>query len=104
MTDRFPYPSEDGWPYPDADDEVDDLELADPAATVDDDLISLHALPRRIFDGLEPMERAVLDGRYALEGHPLRSMHQLQLDLGATPAQLQTALGTGLEKLRLKMR
>lgn len=103
MSDLFPYPSEDGWPYPDADDDADEPEIADPAADVDDDLVSLHALPRRLFDTLEPLEREVLDARFGLEGHALRSIHQLHRQLGATPAELHAALDRGLTKLRLGM-
>ena len=49
---------------------------------------------------LDPLEREVVDARFGLEGHPIRSMKQLRTDLGVDRADLRSALGSGLAKLR----
>lgn len=92
----FLWPAEDGWPYPDTEDDV----TPDPMAELDDDVLALHALPRRTFEALDPLEREVLDARFGLEGHEVRSMRELHRDLGLPRADLRDALGSGLAKLR----
>jgi DNA-directed RNA polymerase sigma subunit (sigma70/sigma32) len=90
----FLWPAEDGWPYPDSGPEIVDLD-----AESDDDLMSL-TVPAHLFDDLEPVERAVIQGRFGLGGATVRSMRELQDDLGIPRAELRAALGSGLEKLR----
>lgn len=91
------WPAEDGWPYPDAGEESDAL---DPEAAMDDDLVSLHALRRHLFDGLDPLERQVVTARFGLDDGRPHSMRELQHDLGVSRADLRVALGGGLAKLR----
>ena len=92
----FLWPAEDGWPYPDAEDDV----TPDLAAEPDDDVLALHALPRRAFERLGPLEREVLDARFGLEGHPVRTMKELHAELGVPRSDLRDALGSGIAKLR----
>jgi DNA-directed RNA polymerase sigma subunit (sigma70/sigma32) len=99
----FPWPSDDGWPYPDSDGVVADG-VEDLAAAVDDDIVSLHVMSTHVFDGLDPLERRVVIGRYGLEGAPPRSMKELHHELGVPRADLRIALGSGLEKLRTHLR
>jgi DNA-directed RNA polymerase sigma subunit (sigma70/sigma32) len=94
------WPSDDGWPYTDADQEPGELDLADPDADVDDDLVALHATLAHLYDGLAPLERAVVMGRFGLDGRPAQSMRELQHALGVPRAELRAALGDGLTKVR----
>ena len=89
------WPTEDGWPYADA-----GREEADLRGEPDDDLLSLTARSTHVYDGLEPLERAVISARFGLGGTPVRSMKQLHADLGVPRADLRSALGSGLAKLR----
>lgn len=88
------WPTDDGWPYPDAQGETIDLD-----GTIDDDALALTA-PGHVFDRLEPLERRVIAARYGLGGTPVRTMKQLQAELGLPRDQLRIALGDGLAKLR----
>lgn len=94
------WPSEDGWPYGDADAEVDEIDPADPAADVDDDLVALHVTGEHLFDGLDQLERTVIAARFGFDGGPGRSMRELQHDLGIPRSALRHALGDGLAKVR----
>jgi len=89
------WPTEDGWPYPDTDRELVDLE-----GEADDDLLSLRAPPPHLLDDLDPLERQVVSARFGLAGTPVRSMKQLHHDTGRPRADLRLALGSGLAKLR----
>jgi DNA-directed RNA polymerase sigma subunit (sigma70/sigma32) len=90
----FLWPAEDGWPYPDSGPEIIDLD-----AESDDDLMSLQ-IPTHLFDDLEPLERAVIEGRFGLGGSAVRSMRELHEELDVPRADLRAALGSALEKLR----
>jgi DNA-directed RNA polymerase sigma subunit (sigma70/sigma32) len=94
----FIWPAEDGWPYPDGETEVIDLD-----ADVDDDLLSLRAPSSHVYDDLDPLERRVLAAYYGLDGAPARSMQQLEDEWGVPTLDLRTALGSGLGKLRAHM-
>jgi DNA-directed RNA polymerase sigma subunit (sigma70/sigma32) len=89
------WPTEDGWPYADAGPEEADLR-----GEPDDDLLTLTARSTHVYDGLEPLERQVISARFGLGGAPVRSMKQLHADLGVPRADLRSALGSGLAKLR----
>ncbi|MFP5318055.1 MAG: sigma factor-like helix-turn-helix DNA-binding protein [Acidimicrobiia bacterium] len=89
------WPSEDGWPYPDAEAEVPDL-----SAGVDDDALLLRMTPAHLFDTLEPLERQVITAHYGLNGAAPRSMKELHNDLGLSRAEVREALAGGLAKLR----
>jgi len=86
--------AEDGWPYPDALGDFVDIESGP-----DDDLLSLTT-NKHLYDNLDPVELEVLESRFGLHGHELRSMKQLHADLGLPRADLRMALGSGLAKLR----
>lgn len=87
--------TEDGWPYADV-----EGEQADPDAETDEDLLSVRLAATHALSTLDPLEREVVDARFGLEGHPIRSMKQLKSDLGVDRADLRSALGSGLAKLR----
>jgi DNA-directed RNA polymerase sigma subunit (sigma70/sigma32) len=95
----FVWPSDDGWPYPDS-----DGERVDAIDDIDDDILSLRARPAHLFDGLDPLERDVIVGRYGLGGAAPRSMKELHNDQGLPRADLRAALGSGLAKLRVQLR
>ena len=94
----FVWPSEDGWPYPDT-----DLELVDPAAAVDDDLLSLHTAARRVIGNLDAIERQVITARFGLDGKGARSFEQIQATTGLPPARALDIMGSGLAKLRRQL-
>lgn len=95
MPPTFLWPAEGGWPYPDAESEVEDL-----SAGPDDDLLCLKARSPHLFEDLDPFELEVLTRHYGLDGRSPRSMKQLHADLGRSRAELRQALGSALEKLR----
>ncbi|HZN14911.1 MAG TPA: hypothetical protein VFB78_11615 [Acidimicrobiales bacterium] len=88
------WPTEDGWPYKD-----EPLGEVDLSATVDDDVLSL-SIERHLLDDLDFLERQVIQRHYGLAGAPPRSMKELHTDLGVPRADLRSALGSGLAKLR----
>ncbi len=98
------WPSDEGWPYPDVDADVDVLEEpVDVEAESDLDLLSLHAAAPHLFDGLDPLERQVVVARYGFDGRPPRTMRAIQHDLGVPRDELRVALGGGLRKLRARV-
>jgi DNA-directed RNA polymerase sigma subunit (sigma70/sigma32) len=88
------WPTEDGWPY--HDDEPGEVDLD---AVVDDDVLSLR-MERHLLDDLNPLERQVIEAHYGLGGTAPRSMKELRTDLGLPRADVRSALGSGLAKLR----
>ena len=60
-------------------------------------------LIRQIIGAVSQYERAVIRGRYGLDGAPERSLKQLQADLGVPRTELRDALGSGLSKLRSQL-
>jgi DNA-directed RNA polymerase sigma subunit (sigma70/sigma32) len=95
----FLWPNEEGWPYPDTAGETVDLD-----AMSDDDVLCLRAGTARVLEHLDPLERAVICGRYGLEGYTPHSMKELCSEMGMPRAELREALGTGLAKLRTELR
>jgi hypothetical protein len=95
------WPSDDGWPYADA--AADEPDVVDLDGGPDDDVVALHVTGRRLFDGLEPLERTVLTARFGLDGAPARSMRELQRETGLPRDLLRTALGDGLAKVRSRL-
>ena len=91
------WPAEDGWPYPDA---LGDL--VDVAGEADDDLLSVRT-DTHLFDSLDSLEREVVAARFGLRGHEVRTVHELHDELGLPDAAIDTALGSGLAKLRLHL-
>lgn len=90
--------TEDGWPYADVEGEEADL-----SAMVDDDLLSMRLSSSMVLSSLEPLEREVLASRFGLDGHPVRSMKELHHQLGVPRADLRSAMGSGLAKLRTQL-
>jgi DNA-directed RNA polymerase sigma subunit (sigma70/sigma32) len=88
------WPTEDGWPYHD-----DAREEVDLAAIVDDDVLSL-SMEKHLLDDLNAVERQVIEAHYGLHGAAPRSMKELRSELGMNRADLRSALGSGLAKLR----
>lgn len=95
----FVWPADDGWPYPDGGTEVTDL-----GADLDDDVLSLRTSGSHLLDELDDTERQVITARYGLDGQPPRSVKQLRAELGLSPTELRQVLGSGLEKLRSRLR
>lgn len=94
----FVWPSEDGWPYPDA-----AREWADPATAADDDDLLSIRVDAHLLDGLEPLERQVLASCFGLDGRAVRSLEELHDDLGMPTADVETLLASGLTKLRSRL-
>ena len=95
----FLWPNDEGWPYPDTMGETVDLD-----ATTDDETLCLKTAPTRLFDHLDPLERAVITAHYGLEGKLPRTMKELHAEMGLPRTELRDALGTGLAKLRTELR
>ena len=94
----FHWPSDDGWPYPDGEAGMVDVE-----GLFDDDALNLRAGSAHLLDHLEPLERQVITAHYGLDGRPVRTMKELHNDLGVPREELRTALGTALAKLRAQL-
>lgn len=94
----FLWPSEDGWPYPDA-----EFDLIDPSAVEDDDLLCVRTAPARLLRDLDVTEREVITARFGLDGRGTRSFEQIQASMGLRPAQALEAMGSGLAKLRTQL-
>ena len=95
----FIWPSEDGWPYPDTAREVIDLDTE-----VDDDLFALRNDRAHVLACLEPLEREVLTARFGLDGSPARSVFDVGLATGLSTDDVEALTGTGLTKLRRRLR
>ncbi|HEX2849792.1 MAG TPA: hypothetical protein VHN98_04530 [Acidimicrobiales bacterium] len=93
----FLWPAEDGWPYPDPAGDMVDVE-----SDMDDDLLSI-VTDTHLFDGLDALEREVLCARFGLRGHLVQSIDQLHDELGLPLADIEVALGSGLEKVRVHL-
>lgn len=98
----FLFRDDDGWPYPDPDEHAA-IEISDPALGIDDDLMCLRGPHPHLFDDLQPVERTVVSARFGLGGEPIRSMKELQVELGMARAEVRGALERGLEKLRVQL-
>jgi DNA-directed RNA polymerase sigma subunit (sigma70/sigma32) len=95
------WPPDAGWPYPDRDELDGDLhDPVDIEAEVDDEVLSMLGLGPSLLDGLTDLERAVVAGRFGLDGRPARSMKALQAELGLPRSALRPILGDALGKLR----
>lgn len=89
--------TDDGWPYADT---VDDL--ADLDGGPDEELLSLLT-SHHLLDGLDETERNVVAARFGLGGRPVSTMKELQATTGMPRDVLRSALGSGLEKLRVNL-
>jgi hypothetical protein len=94
------YPTDDGWPYPDA----PASELAFELTADDDvdlDLLELRADPHAYAD-LTELEYFAVSWRYGLGGTP-HSMKNLAGELGCSHAEARDVLGGALDKLRRRL-
>jgi DNA-directed RNA polymerase sigma subunit (sigma70/sigma32) len=100
MGDPLDFISEDGWPYPDEDDDAEQLEPVDLRSDADDDLVALHALPPQALTLLSDVEREVVTARFGLDGQEPRTLRELHEQLGLSRERIRQALSDGLDKLR----
>ena len=89
------FPSDDGWPYPDA----TGLDLADDAVDFD----ALELLGPRAYDVLTEPERDALFLHFGLRGRNALSMKELAPALGCTRAEARTLVGTAIDKVRVQL-
>lgn len=89
--------TDDGWPYADTVDDVMELD-----GEPDDDMLSLLT-SHHVLDGLDDTERSVVAARFGLGGQPVSTMKELQASTGMPRDALRSALGSGLEKLRVNL-
>jgi DNA-directed RNA polymerase sigma subunit (sigma70/sigma32) len=89
------FPSDDGWPYPDA----TEIELVADAP----DLDALEMLGPHLYDTLTAQERAALAYRFGLNGSNAYSMKELAPLLGCTRAEACVVLGTAIDKVRTQL-
>ncbi len=90
------FPTDDGWPYPDA--------LAvEPAADdeIDLDLLELRVDPHAYAD-LTEIEYFAVAWRYGLTGTP-HSMKNLAIEMGCNHTEARAVLGRALDKLRQRL-
>jgi DNA-directed RNA polymerase specialized sigma24 family protein len=95
------FPTDEGWPYPDADGAAE-AELLRQGYTVEPD-VDLDALQLvanvHAFDGLTPQEREVLDRRFWRS----ESMKDVAHDLGCSHAEASLLLGRAVDKVRVRL-
>jgi DNA-directed RNA polymerase sigma subunit (sigma70/sigma32) len=89
------FPTDDGWPYPDAGLVYDIIDDREP----DLDALELQA-DRHAFDSLTAHERAAVVRRFGLDGQAPCSVKLLGPELGCTRAEAREFLGRGIDKLR----
>lgn len=94
------WPGDPGWPTPASADEADAVDVVDPDAEIDLDVLSLRAPPPHLLDDVTPLELAVLRGRFGLDGGPVRSIRRLHDELHVSEPVVRHALSSGLAKLR----
>jgi len=93
------YPTDDGWPYPDA-------LVVEPAADddIDLDLLELRADPHAYAD-LTELEYFAVSWRYGVGNRcSPHSMKELASELGCNHAEARAVLGVALDKLRQRLR
>ena len=90
--------TDEGWPYRDG-----GFEPIDPDSELDEDLLTVRMPSRGLFGHLDPLERKVIEAHYGL-GRPARTIYELHAELGLPTADLQSVLGSGLDKLRKQLR
>jgi DNA-directed RNA polymerase sigma subunit (sigma70/sigma32) len=91
------FPSDDGWPYPDA--TVPELAADD---EVDLDLLELRADPHAYAD-LTELERFAIAWRYGFDDGAPHSMKDLASTLGCNRAEARDVVGSALDKLRRRL-
>ncbi len=89
------FPSDDGWPYPDA----TNTELVADAPDFD----ALELLGPHAYDTLTAQERAAVCFRFGLQGSQARSMKELAPLLGCSRAEAGELLGRAIDKMRTQL-
>ncbi len=89
------FPSDDGWPYPDA------TGLDGPADVPD--LDALELLGPHAFDDLSGAEHDALFWHFGLEGCEPLSMKDLAPRLGCTRSEARDLLGRAIDKMRIRL-
>jgi hypothetical protein len=91
------FPTDDGWPYPDA-------VALDVASEYEPDLdaLELRADPHA-FDALTLDERAALFCHFGLQGHAAVPMRKLGPVLGCTRSEARALLGSAIDKVRVRL-
>jgi len=88
------FPSDDGWPYPDAPNEF----VADAP-----ELDALELLGPHVYDTLTAQENAALCYRFGLGGHVAHSMKELAPALGCSRAEAGALVGRAIDKVRVQL-
>jgi len=89
------FPSDDGWPYPDA----TGFELV--ADTPDFDALEL--LGPRAYVTLTDTERDALFWHFGLQGHAALPMKDLAVALGCTRTEARDLVGSAIDKVRVHL-
>ena len=89
------FPTDDGWPYPDA-------TGRDLAADVPD-LDALELLGPHAYDGLTGEERDALFLHFGLHGNDSLTMKELAPALCCTRAEARARLGRAIDKVRVHL-
>jgi hypothetical protein len=89
------FPTDDGWPYPDA--KGRDLIADSP------DYDALELLGPRAFEGLTAPERDALFLHFGLRGNDALTMKELAPALGCTRAEAAALLGSAIDKVRVHL-
>jgi DNA-directed RNA polymerase sigma subunit (sigma70/sigma32) len=89
------FPTDDGWPYPDA--PRRELTADDP------DFDALELLGPHVYDNLTALERAALQFRFGLQGAAPLSMKELAPLLGCSRAEAGAVVGRAIDKVRAQL-
>ena len=91
------WPGDPGWPTAEEDDRLDVL---DPDAEPDDDIVSLHAVPPHLLDDLSDLELAVVRARFGFDHRRPRTLDEVARELGVSRSTVSRAQHDALVKLR----
>jgi hypothetical protein len=89
------FPTDDGWPYPDA-------TAAEFVADVPD-FDALEMLGPHAYDALTPEERDALFTHFGLRGREPLPMKLLAPALGCTRAEAAALIGSAVDKMRVQL-
>lgn len=89
------FPSDDGWPYPDA---IGIEQTADVP-----DLDALELLGPRAFATLTDVERDALFWHFGLQGQVALGMKDLAVALGCTRTEARDLVGSAIDKVRVRL-
>jgi DNA-directed RNA polymerase sigma subunit (sigma70/sigma32) len=89
------FPSDDGWPYPDA----TGLDLAADAVDFD----ALEMLGPHAYDALDASERDALFLHFGLQGNHALTMKELGPALGCSRTEARALVGTAIDKVRVQL-